>query len=292
MDFWLEKYRRKIDKIDKKIIKYLSKRGNAALKIAKLKAAHGLQVYHHERERSLLQKLFNLNRGPFTNKDITSIYEQILNASRALQAQSLENLKEDSSNQKKIKISVQGIAGSFSEQVAQNYCVERILNNHILDYAISSRNVVDRVISGESEIGVLALCNNWGGIVTESVDALNKKSYHIMDTYKLMVKQNLLVKQGVSIEDITDIYSHSQALAQCQKYLIRNFPNVNLHATDDTAQSALKLSKDEYSDTSAVIAAKQCSKHYGLRLLEEEIQDNDCNETLFLIITKQHKGVT
>lgn len=286
LQFLLKKHRNTIDKIDKKIIKLLTKRGNTAIKIAEIKSAIGSEIYDPYREKTLLEKIYNLNKGPFSNKVLSDLYTIILRASRGLQVKALDHTKYHSES-KAIQLSVQGIEGSFSEQVAINYCNDKMITNYELHYAVSSKNVVSDVLSDRCEFGIVAMCNNWGGVVDETVHALKSQPYHIRDTYKLMVKQNLLVLPNTTKNDITNIYSHEQALAQCRKYLSTNYPHAILHEVDDTAQAAKNLSQGLYGSHSAVIAAKPCSDHYGLYILEPEIQDNDCNETLFLIITRK-----
>lgn len=287
MKAWLDKYRRKINKIDKKIIKLLAKRGVAAVKIAGIKYQTGSQVYDRLREKDLLERLFKLNiayHSPFNNIAIQNIYKTILKESRLLQS---KNIHLDNYQPDQIKISVQGIQGSFSEQVGLNYCEEKLLKNYTIDYAISSEQVIIDILNNKSDLGVVALCNNWGGVVDETVTALKGHPYHVIDTYKLMVKQNLLILPGTKKDKIKDIYSHQQALAQCRDYLQINFPMANLHEVEDTAQAANKLSKGDYGSNAAVIASELCAKYYNLDIYGKAIQDNLCNETLFLIIAKK-----
>lgn len=89
MDFWLKKYRKKIDKIDSKIVKLLAKRGKVAIKIAAIKNNTGWQIYDSLRESNLLKRLYNYNsaiKSPFSNLVIENIYNIILQESRLLQS--------------------------------------------------------------------------------------------------------------------------------------------------------------------------------------------------------------
>lgn len=100
MKFWLNKYRKKIDKIDKKIVKLLEKRGMAALKIAEIKYQNGEKIYDPTRETALLERILKFNsaiNNPFNNQAIQNIYKIILNESRLLQEKNvfLDNYKSD-----------------------------------------------------------------------------------------------------------------------------------------------------------------------------------------------------
>ena len=86
-----------------------------------------------------------------------------------------------------------------------------------------------------------------------------------------------------NFNEIIDIYSHPQALAQCRNYIQKNFKNVNIHPISSTALAAKEVKN---KDNCACIANKSCIEEYGLFLLGENIQDNDLNETKFWVLSK------
>ena len=59
----LKKLRNEIDKIDEEIVKLLAKRSKIAMKIAKYKKEHGLQIYDARREREVIEKVKKLARN-------------------------------------------------------------------------------------------------------------------------------------------------------------------------------------------------------------------------------------
>lgn len=92
----------------------------------------------------------------------------------------------------------------------------------------------------------------------------------------------LLVNKGSSIDDITDVYSHSQALAQCREFLSKL--NVQSHYAISTANAAKSIIGNS---NMAAIGNYKSAELYDLDILAKGIQDTDNNETRFVIISKE-----
>lgn len=184
-------------------------------------------------------------------------------------------------------IGIQGVAGSFSETAAQAFIKTHAIPNPELRYLVSSENVLAAVEMGDVNYGVFAIENSRGGVVTESIYALANHNCHIFTLFHIKISQNLLVRPGISLADITEIYSHQQALRQCQHYLATQLPYCRQIEADDTAASAKRLSQGLLLPTSAVIANASCASLYKLELLAQNIQDLDNNITLFAAVTQK-----
>ncbi|HJY35376.1 MAG TPA: prephenate dehydratase domain-containing protein, partial [Vicinamibacterales bacterium] len=98
------------------------------------------------------------------------------------------------------------------------------------------------------------------------------------------ITHNLLVLPGTTMEQVKKIYSHPQALAQCERFL-RSLPGVSVEATYDTAGSA-KLVKEKGLKDAAAIASDRAAQVFGLEILKPEIQDFSDNITRFLIVSR------
>ena len=181
-----------------------------------------------------------------------------------------------------IKIGLQGAKGSFSEEASNIFAKNHGLENFQLEYLISSENVLKSLENNEIDYGIIAMENAQGGVVIESVKALAMHKCEIIEMFHLQISQNLLVKTGTHIGQITEIHSHQQALRQCRNYLSEHFWTRPLIETDDTAEAARRLSEGKLPETSGVIGSKFCSDLYGLNILEENIHDLKNNLTLFL----------
>ena len=90
-------------------------------------------------------------------------------------------------------------------------------------------------------------------------------------------------KPGVKMEDITEIYSHQQALSQCEQYL-QAFPDVKVIPCENTAVAAQKVAEGD--GHAAALSSRSCMKLYGLECLEAGVQDQGSNFTRFICISK------
>ena len=99
------------------------------------------------------------------------------------------------------------------------------------------------------------------------------------------VWEDFLVKKEYNGEKITKILSHPQALSQCAGFLRKHFPDVLLQATNSTAEAAKIVS--ESKECIASLSPKQSAQVYQLKALYEGVQDDDQNETRFVVVSKQ-----
>jgi len=179
-------------------------------------------------------------------------------------------------------IGVQGGKGSFSEEAAKIFANNNGIEPFEIDYLISSENVLSSVENNSVDYGVFAIENAKGGVVIESVEALANHKCKIIEMFHIPISQNLLARPNVLIGNITEIYSHQQALRQCRDYLAEHFWTRPLIDADDTAESARRLSEGKLPETAAVVASKYCAELYGLTIIQEDIQDLKNNLTLFI----------
>ena len=106
---------------------------------------------------------------------------------------------------------------------------------------------------------------------------------NIYSEYFQKIEHNLLGLPGVKISDIKDVYSHSQALSQCSKFI--NSYNLVEHVRADTAGSAEMVSKNK-DKSKAAIASSLSAKTYNLEIIKKNIENEKGNLTRFLIMGK------
>ena len=106
---------------------------------------------------------------------------------------------------------------------------------------------------------------------------------NIYSEYFQKIEHNLLGLPGAKISDIKDVYSHSQALSQCSKYIKLN--NLNEHVRADTAGSAEMISKSK-DISKAAIASSLSAKTYKLEIIKKNIENEKGNLTRFLVMGK------
>ena len=136
-------------------------------------------------------------------------------------------------------------------------------------------------VNGSCSHACLPVENSLAGSINETYDLLTDSVLHVVGEQVVRVHHNLLVVPGTSFEAIERVYSHPQALAQCQQFLRRH----HLQAvTDFDTAGAAKLLAANGGDGKAAIASKRAAEAYGLEILREHIEDADFNYTRFFIL--------
>lgn len=283
----LENLRKQINSIDNKLLALIAERSSRAEQVlaAKIKAANGKmpEIFVPEREHKIIARLIAQNKSALTGESIANIFQTIINVCR--------NLQIDAHPKKeRFKVSVQGIKGSFSEQAAIKFFKRKTLLNYCIDYAVSSDNVLKNLTSGKVHYGIVALNNAQGGLVSETINALSKYKYRIIDSVIILVEHSLLALSGMKKEKIKNVYSHPQALSQCRDYLKREYLHCKQIPWADTALSANDLATGKLDENSAIIAHARCAKENNLTILDDNIQDLKDNETFFLVIKAAPKN--
>ena len=106
---------------------------------------------------------------------------------------------------------------------------------------------------------------------------------NIYGEYFQKIEHNLLGLPGTKISEIKDVYSHSQALSQCSKFIKSN--NLIEHVRADTAGSAEMVSNNKDKKMSA-IASSLSAETYNLEIIKKNIENEKGNLTRFLIMGK------
>ena len=82
-------WRRKIDALDRRLVKLLSTRARCSLAIGRLKQRAGLPLFHRQRERQISENVRYANRGPLPDRALQHLFEEILRVTRAAVRESL-----------------------------------------------------------------------------------------------------------------------------------------------------------------------------------------------------------
>ncbi len=106
---------------------------------------------------------------------------------------------------------------------------------------------------------------------------------NIYSEYFQKIEHNLLALPGTKISDISDVYSHGQALSQCSKFIKSN--NLTEHVRADTAGSAEMISREK-DKSKAAIASSLSAKTYNLEIINKNIENEKGNLTRFLVMGK------
>lgn len=183
----------------------------------------------------------------------------------------------------KIILGVSGDPGSFSEEAGLLYA-QRVGIKPTLKYLTDMEGVLAAVSTGKIDVGIFPVVNSRGGLVKMAFEAMGKYLFTLIDEVWLDVRQCLLVRSGTKLERIKKIVSHPQAIAQCERYLLKTFKQVDLIEWQDTAKAAHDLAAGKLGKTSAVIAPERAARIYGLEVAVKNIQDNHPNLTTFIVV--------
>jgi prephenate dehydratase len=176
-----------------------------------------------------------------------------------------------------VRIAFQGEPGAYSEAAA----IEWRPGSDVMPCP-AFEDVFDAVESGRAACGVLPIENSIGGTIHRNYDLLIGHDLRIIGEVELAVVHALVALPGTTLDRVRQIYSHPQALAQCDRYL-RSRTGVEVVATYDTAGSA-RLIRERGLVEAAAIASERAAQVFQLEVLESSIQDFADNVTRFLVV--------
>ncbi len=178
-----------------------------------------------------------------------------------------------------MNIAFQGEPGAYSEQAVFDYFGE--VETHPCE---SFDAVFEAVNAGRCDGGLIPIENSLAGSIHQNYDLLLRNDLHIAGEYLLRVRHCLIANPGVKLNEIKKAISHPQALGQCAAYLQNR--GIKAEAVYDTAGSVKMLKESGARDTAA-IASKRAAELYGMRILEEGVEDNAENFTRFLAVQRE-----
>lgn len=185
-----------------------------------------------------------------------------------------------------LKVGFQGESGSYSEASAR---IQYPNPNYSFVPFRSFRELFEGVESSTVDLAVVPIENSTEGSVNETYDLLVEKPLYVIGEIYQKIHHCLIINKNSSPDEISVIYSHPQALAQCRKYIQnRHLESIPMY---DTAGS-VKFIKETRNASAAAIASKHAAQIYDMKVVEEDIEDNSNNFTRFLIISKRYDSNT
>lgn len=173
-----------------------------------------------------------------------------------------------------VHVAYQGEPGAYSEEALLTLFPDaEPVGHHTFTTAL------DALLGRDVVLAVIPVENTLGGIVQESNDLLwERRGLRIVNEYVHPIRHCLL---GFGGERVERALSHPQALAQVRRYLeAREIEPIPYH---DTAGAARQLAEHPEPGLAAVASAG-AARRYGLEILAEGIQDDDSNQTRFLVV--------
>ena len=294
----IQESRAEIDALNRELVEKFCRRMDVAADVADYKREHGLPVYDRTREREILADMADL-AGPEYRYYAKIFFTVMMDLSKARQSSLLaaahaadhpEDVSQRISRAMDATpavfpdgglVACQGVEGAYSQIAA-----DRLFSLPRIRYYGTFGDVFEAVERGECEFGVLPIENSTYGTVNEVYDLMQKYNFSIVRSVKLRIDHRLLGKPGAKLEDIREVYSHSQALGQCRRFLEAH-PEIKTHVCRNTAEAAATVAAMDREDVAA-IASESCASLYSLAQLADgnTIMNAGRNDTRFICITK------
>ena len=258
----LKPLREQIDAIDAQIVDLLNQRARLAQEVGHVKAETNAPVFRPEREAIVLRRVADRNTGPLASADMQMIFREVMSLCRSLE--------------RRVTVAYLGPSGTFSEQAVYQqfgHAVESVP-------CVSIDEVFRSTEAGTADFGVVPVENSSEGAINRTLDLLLQTSLSISGEISIPIHHSLMSKTG-TMDGVTRICAHSQALAQCQAWLNQHYPAIERHAVASNGEAARMAGEDP---TVAAIAGDIAGQKYDLQTIAAHIQDDPHNRTRFAVI--------
>ena len=183
------------------------------------------------------------------------------------------------------RIAIQGSVGSFHDIAAHRYFEGEQIQ---LICCSTFEEVFDQIRQDPTVIGMVAIENTIAGSLLHNYELLRDSGTTVVGEHKLHISHSICCLPEDSWETVKEVHSHPVALMQCRDFLDRH-PNIKVVEGIDTAGAAKYIKENNCSGWAAICNAS-AAKLYGLKVLEESIEDNKHNFTRFLVVCNPSKA--
>ena len=257
----IEEHRRKLDDIDREVVRLLNERAKHVVEIARIKTAQNSQFYVPAREKKVLEEIRSRNDGPLPDAAVESIYREVLSAMRSLEAP--------------LVIVYFGPEATFTHLAAR----QTFGTSPEYKPVATIRDVFTEVERERANYGVVPVENSTEGIVNRTLDTFMESDLRICAEILMEVSHHLLA--NCALDEIRKVYSFSQPFAQCRAWIESSLPDAELVEVSSTAKAAQVAASEPGA---AAIASELAAQIYDIKVLVPRIEDSAGNVTRFLVI--------
>lgn len=177
------------------------------------------------------------------------------------------------------KIAIQGIKGSFHDIAAHQY-----FNNDDVELICCDtfEEIFQQMRDDYSRLGLMAIENTIAGSLLHNYELLRESGMTIIGEHKLHIEHSIMCLPEDDWSTVTEVNSHPVALMQCRDFL-SSHPEFKVVEAEDTAGAAEMISRKHLRGHAAICHAG-AAPLYGLKVLEQGIEDNKHNFTRFLLM--------
>ena len=262
----LTELRKRIDEIDTRLLELISDRARLAKEVAKVKGQteNNNNFYRPEREAQVLRKIIDQNKGPLSEEEIARLFREIMSACLALE--------------QILNIAYLGPEGTFTQAAALKH-----FGHSVKTSALGSIDQVFREVESDTcHYGVVPIENSIEGVVNHTLDMLINSPLLICGEVELRIHHHLLTR-AKKLDQVKQVYSHQQSLAQCRAWLDAHMLDAERIAVSSNGEAANLVSSKNHA---AAIAGETAAEFYDLPILYRNIEDHPENTTRFLVLGK------
>ena len=286
----LNEIRQQINDIDEQMVELFKRRMETVAEVAKYKQENHLPVLDRTRERQVLCRVAEM-AGEDLEHYAKVLYTTLFDVSRNHQrtylniGSPLAKVIEDAAANTPAKfparamVACQGTEGAYSQQAC-----DQIFDFANIMYFNTFDAVFNAVEKGMCRYGILPIENSSAGSVAQVYDLMEKHRFHIVRAVRQRIDHVLLGKRGMKAEDVKEIYSHPQAIAQCSEFL-KEHPEIKVHEYSNTAMAAKMVAESDRKDVAA-IASRACGDLYDLVTVSASVSNSNSNYTRFICISR------
>lgn len=183
------------------------------------------------------------------------------------------------------RIAIQGFEGSFHDITAHRYFEGEQLQ---LICCATFEEVFENMKKDPTVIGLTAIENTIAGSLLHNYELLRNSGTTVVGEHKTHICHCICCLPSQNIEDIREVHSHPVALMQCRNYLSKH-SDIKLVEDEDTAGSAKWIAENNLEGVAAICHA-DAAELYGLKVLDNNIEDNKHNFTRFLVLSDPRKA--
>jgi arogenate dehydrogenase (NADP+), plant len=187
-------------------------------------------------------------------------------------------------------VGIQGGRGSFNEDAARYYMSRTPEISCEIVYLHTTERVLRALHEGEVDRGVFAIHNSVGGMVGESVAAMARYRFAIVEEFAIKISHALMIAGSADFSKVDTVMAHPQVLRQCRTNLEKKYANLRQTSGSgdliDQAKVAELLGTGELADSIATMGSRILADLNGLRVVEDNLQDLDENFTSFLWVER------
>lgn len=268
----LDDLRDKIDSVDRRLVELLNERADLVVKVGEFKRGSGTPIYAPHREKAVLDRVQQLNKGPLSPRTVEAVYRELMSGSFQLE--------------QPLRIGYQGPTGSFSHVAAASHFGQSVEYEDLR----AIEGVFVEVARGHVDYGLVPIENSMGGSSGETMDAF-ARHHHLLNVYaEVQLEVNRCLLANCEPKDVKRIHTSAVGSGLCRNWLATQYPQIERIPAANSAAAVIAASKEAKQNPDvgvAAIGSLLAGEIHGLHAIFEHIEDQPNNITRFLILSKQ-----